>query len=289
VSTEQPWTIRRLLEWTTKFLQDKGAADARLDAQLLLAEALGCSRTALYMRYEESPPEGQRARFRELVQERAKGRPVAHLLGRKEFFSLDFEVGPAVLVPRPETELVVAEALALAKQMAAPRVLDVGTGSGCIAVAVAKQHKAAQVTAIDLSEDALGVARRNADRHGLGERVRFLQGNLFAPLSADEQFELILSNPPYVRGGEIAGLAVEVRDHEPRLALDGGEDGLAVIERLVAQAPAHLAAGGWLIFEIGLGQEADARALLERAGWEAGKALADHAGLPRVLKARRAS
>jgi release factor glutamine methyltransferase len=286
VTTEQPWTIRKLLEWTTKFLQDKGAADARLDAQLLLAEALGCSRTALYMRYDESPPEGPRTRFRELVQERAKGRPVAHLLGRKEFFSLDFEVGPAVLVPRPETELVVVEALAVAKAMAAPRVLDVGTGSGCIAVAVAKRHKAAQLTAIDLSEEALAVARRNAERHAVGERIRFLHGDLFAPLG-EEQFELILSNPPYVRAGDIAALAVEVRDHDPRLALDGGPDGLAVIERLVAGAAAHLAPGGWLIFEIGLGQEADARALLERAGWEAGKAVVDHAGLPRVMKARR--
>src|SRR5262245_34062879 len=155
VTTEQPWTIRRLLEWTTTFLQGKGVEDARLEAQLLLAEALACSRTALYMRYEEEPAEEQRAHFRGLVQQRVKGRPVAHLLGRKEFFKLDFEVGPAVLVPRPETELVVTEALALAKPMAAPRVADLGTGSGCIAVAVARQHKAAQVTAIDVSEEAL--------------------------------------------------------------------------------------------------------------------------------------
>lgn len=285
MTTEQPWTIRRLLEWTTTFLQNKGAADARLEAQLLLAEALACSRTALYTRFEEEPPEAQRARFRELVSERGKGRPVAHLLGRKEFFSLDFAVGPDVLIPRRETELLVVEALALARPMAAPRVLDVGTGSGCIAIALAQQHKSAQLTALDLSEAALAVARQNAERHKVADRVRFLHGDLFAPLAADELFELIVSNPPYIRTGDLAGLAVEVREHDPRLALDGGADGLAVIARLAAGAAAHLAPGGQLLVEIGQGQEDDARAALAAAGWEVGKAVPDHAGLPRVLKA----
>jgi release factor glutamine methyltransferase len=287
VSTDQPWTIGRLLDWTTRYLQGKGCESARLDAQLLLAHALGCTRTALYTRYDEEPPETLRARFRELVQQRVKGSPVAHLLGRKEFFSLELEVGPAVLVPRPDSEWLVTECLSLAKSMSAPSVLDVGTGSGCLAVAVATGHKSASVTAIDVSADALEVARRNAERHKLTQRVRFLLGDLFAALQPNERFDIILSNPPYIPSDQLAALAPEVRDHEPRLALDGGADGLAVIDRLIAGAPAHLQPGGYLILEIGYDQEGAVRQRFERhGGYELGKTLHDAAGHPRVLRAQ---
>ena len=287
VSTEQPWTIGRLLEWTSQFLAQKGSDSARLDTQLLLAHALGCTRTALYTRWDEEPPEPQRRRFKELVQQRVRGTPVAYLLGRKEFFSLEFEVGPAVLIPRPDTEWVVTECLRLAKGVESPRVLDVGTGSGCLAVAVAHGHKGARVTAVDLSPEALAVASRNAARHGVAERVRFLEGDLFAPLAPGERFDFVLSNPPYVPTGELPALAADVRDHEPRLALDGGPDGFAVFDRLVAQAPAHLAPGGHLIVEIHAGLEGPARARIEsRAGYELGKTVHDLAGRPRVLVAR---
>jgi release factor glutamine methyltransferase len=288
VSTDQPWTIGRLLDWTTRYLQSKGCESARLEAQLLLAHALGCSRTALYTRYEEEPPEAERTRFRELVQSRIKGQPVAHLLGRKEFFSLEFEVGPAVLVPRPDTEWIVTECLQLAKDMPAPAILDVGTGSGCIAVAVAARHKTAVVTAIDISGEALAVARRNAEKHHVADRVRFLEGDLFGPLAADEKFDLILSNPPYIPTADLAGLAPEVSEHEPRLALDGGADGFVVLDRLIAGAPAHLKAGGHLLVEIGYGQENEARERFGRhGGYELGKTIHDPAGHPRVVCARR--
>jgi release factor glutamine methyltransferase len=287
VSTEQPWTIGRLLEWTSQFLAQKGSDSARLDTQLLLAHALGCTRTALYTRWDEEPPEPQRRRFKELVQQRVKGTPVAYLLGRKEFFSLEFEVGPAVLIPRPDTEWVVTECLRLAKGVKAPRVLDVGTGSGCLAVAVAHRHRGARVTAVDLSPEALAVASRNAARHSVAERVRFLEGDLFAPLAPGERFDFVLSNPPYVPTGELPGLMADVRDHEPHLALDGGPDGFAVFDRLVAQAPAYLAAGGHLIVEIHSGLEGEARARVERhAGYELGKTVQDLSGRPRVLVAR---
>ena len=287
VSTEQPWTIGRLLEWTTEFLARKGSGSARLDTQLLLAHALGCTRTALYTRWDEEPAEPTRRRFKELVQQRLRGTPVAYLLGRKEFFSLEFEVGPAVLIPRPDTEWLVTECLRLAKGADAPRVLDVGTGSGCLAVAVAHAHKGAQVTAVDLSPEALAVASRNAARHGVAQRVRFLEGDLFAPLPAGERFDFVLSNPPYVPSGELPGLMADVRDHEPHLALDGGPDGFAVFDRLVAQAPAHLTPGGHLIVEIHAGLEGPARARIEsRAGYELGKTVHDLAGRPRVLVAR---
>jgi release factor glutamine methyltransferase len=286
MTPEQPWTIKRLLEWTTGYLQGKGNESARLEAQLLLAHALGCSRTSLYVRYEEVPPDEQRGRFRELVQARVKGTPVAHLLGRKEFFSLEFEVGPDVLVPRQDTEWLVTECLTLAKPHDAPRVLDVGTGSGCVAVAVAARHKTASVTAIDLSPQALAVARRNAEKHKVADRVRFLEGDLFAPLT-EERFDFILSNPPYVPSGDLAGLAAEVRDHDPRLALDGGPDGFAVIDRLIAGAAERLEKGGWLLFEIGAGQEAEARRRLEQAGWDVSRTTIEAGGVPRVMQARR--
>jgi release factor glutamine methyltransferase len=288
VSTEQPWTIGRLLDWTTQFFQGKGVASARLEAELLLAHALGCQRIILYTRHGEEPPEAQRTAFRELVLRRVKGHPVAHLLGRKEFFSLEFEVGPAVLVPRQETELVAMECLALVKPLTAPRVLDVGTGSGCLAVAVARRHSGARVTATDVSPGALAVARRNVEKHRLGERVRLLEGDLFAALPAGERFDVIVSNPPYIRSGDLAGLAVEVREHEPRLALDGGPDGFAVIDRLLAGAAGHLEPGGSLLVEIGYDQEPEARERFARNGWRVEKTIQDGAGHPRVLRARRA-
>jgi release factor glutamine methyltransferase len=289
VSPEQSWTIKRLLEWTANFLQQKGVESARLETELLLAHALGCTRMQLYTRYDEEPGEGERKKFKELVQQRTRGRPVAHLLGRKEFFSLDFEVGPAVLVPRADSEWLVTECLRLARGTPDPLVLDVGTGSGCLAVAVAHRHKKARVTAVDVSAEALQVARRNAERHKLAERITFLQGDLFGPVPAEGRFDFILSNPPYIPSGEIATLAPEVRDHEPRLALDGGGDGFAVFDRLIEGAAKYLKAGGHLLVEIHAGLEDDSRERIDRrGGYELGKTIHDLAGRPRVLCARRA-
>jgi release factor glutamine methyltransferase len=288
VGTEPPWTIGRLLEWTTAFLTQKGSESPRLDTEVLLAQALGCKRIELYTRHDQVAPEEARQKFRELIRRRVEGCPVAYLVGRKEFFSLALEVGPAVLIPRPDTECVVDECLRLAKGMTAVSVLDVGTGSGCLAVAVAHQHKGAKVTATDVSADALAVATRNAARHGVADRVRFLQGDVYAPLGADERFDFILSNPPYIRRGDIPGLPVGVRQYEPHLALDGGPDGFAVFDRLVAGAAAHLNPGGWLVVEIGTAQEGPGRQRMEQtAGLEPAKTVHDGSGHPRVLRARK--
>lgn len=288
MSTDLPWTIGRLLDWTTQFLQQKGSTEARLEAQLLLAHALGCTRMALYTRIEEVPSEEKRTSFRELVLRRVKGSPVAHLLGKKDFFSLEFEVSPAVLIPRSDSEWLVTECLAVLKPLQAPRVLDVGTGSGCLAIAVAKEHKGAIVTASDISTEALAVARRNAEKHKLTERVRFVESDLFVGLAKEERYDVILSNPPYVRTADIDTLAVEVSQHEPRLALDGGADGFAVIERLLSGAEEFLNPEGSLLLEIGYDQEAEARARFERHGWRVDKVIQDNAGHPRVLRGRRA-
>ena len=287
MSTDQPWTIKRLLDWTQNYLGQKGSESARLDTEVLLAHALDCRRIDLYTRFEEVVPEDVRGKFRELIQERVKGCPVAYLVGRKEFFSLVFEVNRDVLIPRPDTECVVDECLRLAKTMPVPTILDIGTGSGALPIALAKQHPGAVLTATDFSTRALEVAKRNAAKLGVGERVRFLQGDLFAPIAAGEKFDFILSNPPYIPTADIADLAPGVRDYEPRLALDGGPDGFAVFDRLIADARAFLKPEGYLILEIGSPQEEPARRKIEsHGGYELGKTLFDSAGHPRVLRAK---
>lgn len=287
-ATTQAWTIGGLLDWTARYLHEKGSEFPRLDAEVLLAHTLGCKRIQLYTRYEEAAPEEARGHFRALIRRRVEGCPVAYLVGKKEFFGLEFEVGPAVLIPRPDSEHVVMECLKLARGMPAPRVLDIGTGSGNIAVAVAHRHKGACVTAVDLSADALAVAARNAAKHGLAERIRFLHGDLFALLQAGERFDFILSNPPYIADEDMARLPIGVRDFEPHAALRGGPGGFAVFNRLVTQARDHLGPGGWLVVEIGAPQETQARArLAAHAEYELAPTLYDYSGHPRVLVARR--
>jgi release factor glutamine methyltransferase len=288
VSTEQPWTIGRLLEWTTQFLAQKGVESPRLDTEVLLAQALDCKRIDLYVRYtEEASPEA-RQKLRELIRQRIEGAPVAYLVGRKEFYSLHFEVSRDVLIPRADTHAVVDACLRLARPMPEPRILDVGTGSGNLAVAVAHQHRTARISAIDVSAAALAVATRNAARNGVAERIRFLEGDLFGPLPSGERFEFILSNPPYVPSAEVDALAAGVRDHEPRLALDGGPDGFRVFDRLIAEAPGYLDPGGHLIVEMGSAQERQAAERLRRAGYELAETLEGGPGRACVICARRA-
>jgi release factor glutamine methyltransferase len=288
MTTETTWTIGALLDWTAQFLARKDAEFPRLDSEVLLAHVLGCKRIDLYgIRHAEMASEETRGRLRELIRRRVEGCPVAYLVGRKEFFSLAFEVGPAVLIPRPDTELLVVEFLKLARAIPEPRMADVGTGSGNIAVAVAKQCPTVTVTAIDLSSEALALARRNAARHGVGERIRFLQGDLLAPVGAGERLDFVLSNPPYIATEDLDHLPVGVRDFEPRLALDGGPGGYAVFDRLVDQARQYLAPGGFLLVEIGAPQEARARKRITSfPDYELADTFHDHAGHPRVLRAR---
>lgn len=280
------WTIRDLLEWTERHFQQKGVESAKLEAQLLLAHALGCRRTDLYVRWQEVVAEDRRACFRDLIRRRLEGCPVHYLLGRREFFLLDLEVTPAVLIPRPETELLVTEALRLAKPLVQPRIVDVGTGSGCIALAIAHSHPTALVTATDISSEAVDVARRNAERLGLQSRVRFATGDLLDPL-VGEVFDLIVSNPPYIAADEWDQLPLSVRGFEPRRALDGGADGYAVYDRLIAQAMNRLTEGGYLLLEIGYRQEEGVRRRLIDAGFHIGPTIRDDQRHPRVLIGRK--
>lgn len=291
--TADVWTVGRLLTWTTDFLKGKGADSPRLDAEVLLAHARDCQRIELYTAFEEEPPETVRTAFRELVAKRAKGAPVAYLVGSREFFSLNFEVTPEVLIPRPETETLVVRAIDLAREPALDgremlSIADVGTGSGIIAVTMARQVTRGHVTAIDISETALEVARRNAEKHNVADRIDFVQSDLFASVDSDARFDLVLSNPPYVSTTEMATLPAEVREYEPHLALDGGEDGTAVIERLVPQAAERLDRGGWLLMEVGAPNAALVENIVKAsAAWELGETLKDTAGLPRVVQARK--
>ena len=285
---EDRWTVGRLLNWTRDFLKKKGSESPRLDAEVLLAWVLACERVRLYTQYEDEVDEEARARFRDLVKRRSEGTPVAYLVGRKEFYSLTFAVSPAVLIPRPDSEFVVVEALARLKGVDSPRCVDVGTGSGCLALASAHQNKAARFIAIDLSAEAIHVARSNAEKLGLADRIEFREGDLLGPLAGEAPFDLILSNPPYIASAVIPTLEPGVRDFEPHLALDGGEDGLRVVDRLVSQAIPLLKPGGHLILEIGSDQEGPVRSLIaDHLELELAPTIRDAANHPRVLRARR--
>ncbi len=221
MSEAEVWTVGRLLSWTTQFLKDRGADSPRLDAEILLAEARGSRRIDLYTSFEEVPTEEVRTKFRQLVKQRAEGMPVAYLVGRREFYSLPFQVTPDVLIPRPETELLVVRLLDLLAARAAERpnealqVADVGTGSGIIAICAARRFPGCRVTAIDTSAAALAVARANAKEHGVADRIDFVEGDLLSGLPAEGVFDLVASNPPYVSEAEFAQLARDVREFEP--------------------------------------------------------------------------
>lgn len=285
-TTGEEWTVRRVLDWTINHLKERGSDTPRLDAEVLLAHAWKCPRIQLYTRYDQILPADVRAAMRELVKRRAAAEPVAYLVGYREFFSLNFEVRPGIFIPRPETETLVMEALEFLKSQEAPRVLDLCTGSGCIAVSIAHEHPTALVTAVDLNPLAVEVATNNAARHGVADRVTILHGDLTAPVPAGETFDLIVSNPPYVREDEIPTLAPDIREHEPHLALTAGEDGLDVIRRLLVEIPPRLRHPGAVLIELSPEQGPAAVDLFSGAGlFSRVDLVRDLARVDRVLRA----
>jgi release factor glutamine methyltransferase len=308
----EPWTVGRLLSWTADYLKGHGSDSPRLDAEVLLAEVLQCQRIQLYATFDDLPNESQRATFRELVRRRAEGTPVAYLVGRREFYSLSFRVTPDVLIPRPETELLVVAVLDLAKEASGfrvqdsqsaiqqsspanpqslipnPSIADVGAGSGVIAVCLAKHLPASRATAIDISPAALAVARDNAKHHGVADRIDFIQSDLFAAVPADRQFDFVVSNPPYVSAAEFERLAPDVRKYEPKTSLLAGPKGTELIERLIPQAADRLRTGGHFLTEISpMIHDAVCSLLKSDARFELGPTIKDIARLPRVVQARR--
>jgi len=287
--SDDVWTVGRLLTWTTDWLSARGSDAPRLDAEVLLAHVRGCPRIALYTAFDTPVADAERARFRELVKRRGEGEPVAYLVGSREFFSLPFTVTKDVLIPRPETEGLVVRSLDLVKSAAAPRIADVGTGSGAIAVTLAKQLPQATLVATDIAPAALAVAKANAERHGVAERIAFVESDLLADPRAAGPWDVIVSNPPYVRDDEYPALPRDVRDHEPKTALVAGPTGVEIVSRLVAEAAERLAPGGWLLVEIGPSTAAAAEAALAaQPGLVPGPTLKDLAGLPRIVQARKA-
>ena len=287
------WTVRRLLDWTAADLERRAVDAPTLSAQMLLGHVLGLSRIELYTHFDRPLTGEERDRFRGLVQRAREHEPVQYLVGSAGFYGLDLDVSPSVLIPRPETETLVEAALTSLKNAgrsdAELRVLDLCTGSGAIALALASHLPKATVIASDLSEDAAAVARANASKLGLSERVDVRVGDLFLAVADEPPFDLIACNPPYIPSAEVDRLDRNVRDYEPRLALDGGANGLDVIHRLLADAPAHLVAGGLLLAEMQFDQGPTLRGLAEASGdWDEVDVLKDLSRQPRVLLLRRA-
>ena len=289
------WTIKRLLEWTAPFFARKDVDSPRLSAELLLGHVLNVPRIKLYTDYERVISDKDLAEFRALVQRAAEQEPVAYLTGKAHFFSLEFEVTRDVLIPRPDTETLVENVLQLARnQMGfeAPRVLDLCTGSGCVAAAIAHHLKAANVVAVDNSAAAIEVARRNISKLGLDERVTIQDGDLFSALKElpdSQPFDLIVANPPYIATSKIETLDRSVRDFEPLVALDGGLDGLNLHRRILDAAGAHLRTGGRIFLEIAFDQAEQALEVMRSDGklFDEARVLKDHAGNDRVLTGRR--
>ena len=326
----KPERLIEYLELATGHLSAKGVDTARLDAELLLASALGVTRVELYTSYDRPLAEQDVSRFRELLRRRAAREPVAYILGQREFWSLDFGVDRRVLIPRPETELLVETAIKACRgdleestvpiryepdtpvaydpddevddsgsaddgvdaapdepkrqpvRLVVDKVLDIGTGSGAVAVSLAVELPEVTVVATDRSAAAMEVAPANAERHGVATRVSFSQGDLFDVLEPGERFGVIVSNPPYCKDAELAEMEPEVRDWEPTGALVSGPDGMGVTGRLLAGAPNHLTPEGWLIVEVGT-QAGDVRARFESAGWRSVRVFRDLAGRERVV------
>lgn len=286
----EAWSVGRLLTWTKAHFESRRIDEPRLSAELLLAKALGCGRINLYADYDRRPTPDERAEFRETVRAAADHKPIAYLIGHKEFYSLDFEVTPDVLIPRPETELLVERALAWCNEHARERydLLDLGTGSGCVAITIAKRQPALHAIASDVSKPALAIASKNAQRHDVADRVRCIQADLL-DLPEDgrpaEGFDLIVSNPPYIAEIERESLPRSVRDHEPQVALFIGKDGLDAYRRIAAGLLDHLRPGGTLILEVGHTQaEAVEQIMASVPGLQTDGRYKDLSGIDRVIQ-----
>jgi len=285
------WTILKLLSRTSEYFASRDIEHPRADAEILLAHSLGLRRIDLYVQYDKPLTREELAGFREMVRRRARREPVAYITGEKEFWSLALKVTPAVLIPRPETECLVEAALAFLSEDEGPhdrRILDLGTGSGAIILALAAEKPHNTFIAVDQSALAIDIARQNAERHGMADRIRFLNGDWFDPVELEEAaFDLIVSNPPYIRQNDLENLQPEIRKFEPVSALDGGPEGIDCLTRIVLTAPRYLRPAGCLLLEMGFDQKSLLEAVVRKAGcYEEMAFLKDYGGHDRVLQLR---
>ena len=286
----RPMQLKQAVDSAYQLFIKDDVPSPRLNAELLMQFVLGCERAYLYAHPERQLTTDEQSRYDEVIRERARGCPTQYITGHQEFWGLDLLVSPAVLIPRPETEHVVETVLELVKEypFAGPgklRMVDVGTGSGCIALALASELPHAEIQACDISDDALEIARINAARLALGGKVLFRKSDLLA-VYAGEQFDFVISNPPYVGEAEADKVQKQVREFEPRIAVFSGQEGIESYRRLIPQARDHLRPGGWFVAEIGFSEEAKVRELL--AGWGEIQVTPDLQGIPRVIAARKA-
>ncbi len=287
----EQWTILKLIKWTADYLSKKGIDTARLDAELMLAYLLKIDRTRLYMNFDQPLNKDELANFKKLLERRAKHEPLQYITGQQEFWSLPFKVSPSVLIPRPETELLVEESMKeLSKSFPEDEsieILDIGTGSGALAAALASEIKGAKVTGVDISPQAVKIARENIETNNLSSSVNIMEGDLFEPVK-DKKFHLIVSNPPYIPKGDLKDLQPEVAGFEPLSALDGGDDGLDYYRRIIPESLKHLIPGGWLMLEHGIGQSDDIISIFkEKDAFTDIESINDLAGIDRVVKGRR--
>jgi release factor glutamine methyltransferase len=282
-------TVQTLLAKSIAFLDGKGVDEARRSAEMLLCDALRCKRIDLYLRFEQFVGDAELESYRGHIRRRAKGEPVQYIVGNTEFYGLPFDVTPAVLIPRPETEHLVDRALELARPIAAARarvrILDIGCGSGNIPIAIAKNCVGAELLSIDISAEAIAIASANAERNGVAERVRFEQRDALAAGLLEEagRFDLVVSNPPYISEADVAELQVEIVSHEPAQAYTDHGDGLTFYRRIAACAPVLLDAGGSVLCEIGFGQRDAVAAIFAASGFADCESIRDYSGIERVL------
>jgi release factor glutamine methyltransferase len=287
-------TVLEILNWSTHTLKDHQIENPQLNAELLLARVLNLSKEGLYADFNGQFRKEEEEALERLIERRISGEPLQYILGHQEFWSIDFKVDPCVLIPRPETEILVEQGLSILSETSlwrTPSVLEIGTGSGAIAISLAKEVRNIYIVATDISRKALLLAKENAKSAGTLHQIEFVNGDLFGPFRSmrdQEAFDLILSNPPYIDRSEIQRLTREVRDYEPITALDGGEDGMAFYQKISSQAPSYLRRGGWLLLEFGEGQGGKVADQLERSGYFLRpQLLPDLAGIERVVKTQR--
>ena len=277
------WTIGSIIKWTEQYFQDKGVDSPRLDAEVLLSHVLQKERIYLYIHFDEPLEAAELAAFREMVKKRVQRIPVAYIVGAREFMGLRFAVSPAVLIPRPDTEILVEAVIERLKDKSQIKFVDIGTGSGAIVLSLLHYLPLACAVAVDISQDALAVATENAETLLVKDRVDFYQGDIYEPLAAEE-FDAIVSNPPYIPNADIAELEPEVKEFEPYGALAGGLDGLDFYRRLIADGSNRLKDGGFMAFEVGINQAQAVAALAESMPiFEKAEILKDYAGIERVV------
>lgn len=290
---DKTWTILRLLNWTSQYFSENGIENPRLDAEVLLAHSLRTNRLRLYLNYDKPILKGELREYKKLIKRRIRREPLQYITGYQEFWSLNLKVTKGVLIPRPETEILVEEALKTFPQNESfdktINILELGTGSGAVAIALAKELQRGSIVATDISDIAIKTARENAKVHGLEEQITFLKGSLFEPVRERiGTFNLVISNPPYIPIEDFRDIQPEVRDFEPRISLNGGKEGLKFYRQIFSQIGRYLAKDGWVILELGKGQAEKVTRLIELTGeFNPTSIVKDFSGIERVVKAQK--